>query len=758
MELLEVLVNFIVGILGLAYPILLQIVSGLDQRYESIKITEYFQEHWSYNSFRRSLWISLTFLIIHYSLIAIPFDVYPPPDLFELIQCLINWTLILLVLFVFWTLFSFLNCVERALIFINPKKFTLFLTNDFAKKTMDLKDEKLLLLSDILILSMRKESEPICSEIISFLSSNSRWMCQENEKGEIEYVRNFYSTINLAVQEISTHKSKKVNYLGSTLMAELYLPSENQRISDATYSWIWSNLIIAIDNERDDLVITFWKRAHQYFSMTIRHIQSNYNNEHEVINQIEIDERESVRKKFIEFTTALGGLLLYSNRPDAIRRIFLYTTSIPPRYELLPQRMNEIFDAFIKLHSPHDWDSIYISHRFFFPEMEGLHSDGRVQYQISRYLAVLFLRQYSIQTYLSFQEPLAMPTLPSTQGERKRWIEYLPNLENHIAGIYNDKDLLKKLNLDFISEDYCLERNVLSPINFIKDIQEKIADAYGIAEFEQPISEERKALFFESSKTTITEAISDISKFQSSRSFENASTYYFGATNSVISKAAFAENQGIDYGNYYSYLGSALASEMRSIFSETFFLASKIRYLVKEDDLFRAIDKLELNNEFVIVTLGLNLKYYGDKLKVVLSNGNYRDLKVISQDYVRSNLTRDSIFILKKSDLPNLRYPVGNAEYIEKYGLHEIDTDHHIYANVNDLNENVALRESIQPENPEDLRSSVLLSIYVHGQIVWKKDARVIRIEIASPYRNHGIPMNVDNVQRFDYDLEIPKE
>ncbi len=40
MEPIEVIITVVVGLFGLSYPVLLQIVSGLDDRYESTKITE----------------------------------------------------------------------------------------------------------------------------------------------------------------------------------------------------------------------------------------------------------------------------------------------------------------------------------------------------------------------------------------------------------------------------------------------------------------------------------------------------------------------------------------------------------------------------------------------------------------------------------------------------------------------------------------------------------------------------------------------
>ena len=47
----EPYMNMIIVLLGLAYPILLQVIARLDERYESENIADLFKTEWQYNLF-----------------------------------------------------------------------------------------------------------------------------------------------------------------------------------------------------------------------------------------------------------------------------------------------------------------------------------------------------------------------------------------------------------------------------------------------------------------------------------------------------------------------------------------------------------------------------------------------------------------------------------------------------------------------------------------------------------------------------------
>lgn len=57
-------IYIIIGLLGVAYPILLQVVARLDEKYSSEKIVELFDQEWESKAFQYSLYSSLISIVI----------------------------------------------------------------------------------------------------------------------------------------------------------------------------------------------------------------------------------------------------------------------------------------------------------------------------------------------------------------------------------------------------------------------------------------------------------------------------------------------------------------------------------------------------------------------------------------------------------------------------------------------------------------------------------------------------------------------
>lgn len=160
------------------------------------------------------------------------------------------------------------------------------------------------------------------------------------------------------------------------------------------------------------------------------YIYPEYNdktNNFQFSNQAAVDKRKAERQKFIEFHFALGGLLTFKERYACIKRIFNHTQSQPPRYELLPKSMHEIFKFYFDLRDPYERNYTWISHQYPFPELSGLNADYVIKKWIMSYMAILFLRQWTIYPYLLTMRPLDFPPIPTTQGEIKEWIDGLKN-------------------------------------------------------------------------------------------------------------------------------------------------------------------------------------------------------------------------------------------------------------------------------------------------------------------------------------------
>src|SRR5690606_29718315 len=218
------------------------------------------------------------------------------------------------------------------------------------------------------------------------------------------------------------------------------------QISDKTYNWLWRNLLLAIQYKNDDMVIDHWQTAFQYFSSNLSSIYPDYDvstGTVTIINQEQVEKRNEERNKFYEFHIALGGLLLYEKRYDCLKTMFTYTQSHPPSYELLPESMSEIFTDYNKFRDPYEVTFHWISHKYSFLKLSGMHSDSVIKKWITTYVAFLFLRQYTLQPHLITMKPLALPNLPESQGEIRQWADGLENFKILVQENLDNLELMK---------------------------------------------------------------------------------------------------------------------------------------------------------------------------------------------------------------------------------------------------------------------------------------------------------------------------
>jgi hypothetical protein len=87
--------------------------------------------------------------------------------------------------------------------------------------------------------------------------------------------------------------------------------------------------------------------------------------------------------------------------------------------------MYEIFKFYSDLRDPYERKYSWISHKYHFPESSGIGANSVTKKWMMSYMALLFLRQYTIYPYLITMKPLDFPPTPNTQSEIKQWIDGL---------------------------------------------------------------------------------------------------------------------------------------------------------------------------------------------------------------------------------------------------------------------------------------------------------------------------------------------
>lgn len=748
MSSIEPYINTIIALLGLTYPILLQVIARLDEKYESQNIADLFKIEQEWMAFRYALVFSLIFVVI-WSLKLEPLIQIERLNWFieNSATFLVSASTILLVV-------SFFFFVNKVLKYYTPYSLIPYLIKRHENSKSDV--EYFPALSDLLLLSIKKQQTNLLRSLSDFFWIAFQKIRDKSTNKPVVYPDIYYETVHKAIEELAILKEKR-NYMlehrtsgGIWLIGEL----EEKELSEKTYKWLWRNLLIAIHYQQDDLIVDHWETCHQYYSFSLPSIYSEYGYDtstdfFQVSNQEAVIKRDAERQRFIEFHYALGGLLTYKERYACIKRLFNHTHSEPPDYVLLPVSMNEIFKFYSDVRDPYKRKYSVISSQYSFPELGGLNADYEIKKWIMSYMAILFLRQYTITSYFTTMMPLGFPTVPSTQGEIKQWIDGIDFFKKLVTDHLQNKELLNTLNLDFITPQWCVENQKLYPITFIETFKSKLENDYNTNSQNLEISIEKVSQFENATKTIVESAIEKLQLINNNISIQddNYDKWYVHGQRMIQDKDAFSQNSEVHYVNFDSILASIVSRSLNEGLGEIFFRKTSKSYLLKPEDFFKAIDKLAIDESFVIVNFGINLEYFATQLKVYeLTNGKYKNTNIYS--FSGSQIANESLFVLKKSDLPNISTrPIG-SEIITKYTLKKISENINLYASVIDLNkaEKEVFDENKNNKSDDELRKSVLMSIILTTEFKWKKNIEVVQLRQYSEYFQRGIVNKLEDV------------
>ena len=743
----QLCVALIASILGVAYPILLQVISNLDEKYKSQLITDFFKRDFLFKFFKVSLYISIFAIFVW----IIGFE---PNEFFEKILSIlflenyIGYTAAYLLVFSTITLLvSFFLFTSKVINYYTPYKFLSYLINKHRKNPSFNEYETFNAISDLFYYAIISNNEKMVNTLNDFMFEEFKSI-RENAH-DVVFPKSYYDLAHniiviLAQKEFNNLKSVEYRAASGIWLLGEYSKST---ISDHTYYRLWENLKTCVFYKKDDYILYYWEQANQYFNYSISSINRIYSNTTFLLeNELEIEERRKVRKKFKEFNYALGGLLLYSQRLDCIKRIFEYTQSIPPVYDLLPLDMTEVFSLFNNFIDPSHRNYLEINSLYPFPNTDGINSEKVIKQWICEYIAILFLRQYTIVPYLVSMRPLDFPIFPSNLSERRVWIQHIDIFKQAVSRQLNSKIIVDNLGLRFLTHEYCSINNIDYPIDYFNKLKSKMEESFQTTLYEQELSK-RKVNQLKDTTTDIVLRV--VEKYEKINNHHNSSSelvcYDFGSVSHILEKNGFAENQEADYLNADSIVAENFISNYCDFISRTFVISKSKSYVLSIEDLIKGVEKLEINPmEIVIISFGI-------KDTDFKSNNNLNTINFIYFDKYDYNFVGESLFILNKKDLPKFDYKELVHDKIIEFEYEKIIDDYNVYLSILDLNKQDNKRRALQNmKTQEDLKKSVFISVCINLSICWIKNIHMVQIKLATPFNEKGIKNIPNDILKFD--------
>ena len=749
MDKVSIAVSFIVAIFGIAYPVIFQVISRLDEKYNSELILELFNNGKEGKAFKWILGLSV-FSIILYML-----NLQPLRDFGILSPLLNNSALLLLLISTLLLIISFFVLVEKVLVYYTPSKLFTYLSKKH-KKSSDNSNTYLLAVTDVLLKSVQESNEKLIISAYSFFDEEYQNVEIDKKTGKDLYRDVDFKIFYRLLEALMNQQNLHLSYLKSWAVNKRWIinATDYHMVSDKSKQWFWEYLLLAVKKEDDDLILTFWENSVSYFTSYLKRVEIEFDvDRSEIANQEDIIRRDKEREEYLDMFYALGGLLLYKERYSCIQRIFRYTTSIPPDYVLLPISMGDVLKRFIIFRDPLERKFTFINHTYRFPEMEGLNSISIIKNWITKYIALLLIRQYSIQPYLINMDPLELPKPPKEQLDKRLLLDNIELLNNQVQKILNNKQLLAATKLDFITPEWLKEQSKPHPIELIGSYKKLLETEFENTQINQKISSDKKENFYTTSARIINDRINRyepiINRGEILKGYQSRFLY---GERSLVHKDPFTDNNDTSYMNYESFLAEIVALQLRNLLPQVFIELKTKEFLLTITGIFTAIDNLKLSQEFTIICFGIDINWLTTQLKTgAITKNTYNGIPLFCYPGSYNSEVQQSVFVIKKSDQPHIVFHEVEEEILEKYALEKIEKNINLYASIVPLSENTSLLNELAISNKDkDLKKFVLLSLTMNMEIGWKKDAKCLMFKVYSKYRESGIPNKIDEVMRVD--------
>ena len=751
-DIVDICVPLIAVLLGTAYPIILNNISNIGEKYKA----KYLLALFNYERFqkKRGKFNSNYFeYLLYISLFLLLFLILELKPLFGWNNWFINnsaklsvviSTISLIIVFILW--------LKEVIIYTGDiTNLFKYLTKEYHKESeTDRKQYILMSINEITINAVEKNDKRIEEDILNFyteLRTKLRKEYKDNlidkdksNKEGVLYPFYYHEFIRELIKVfIEGSDDNFISLQHHITNGSFLIPNDFQyiKISEDTYNNLWYNITLIRNNT--DFISKFWAHSNQYFWMGLKEIVLNFDKS----NEKKFIEREEERKRFLEFHYAVGGLLLYSKNYESLKYIFSYSQQSPPDYKLLPYDMKELFEWIEFFRNEYKQiPKFFIGYdRYRFPNLDSVGTNKQVVFWICRYLCVLFIRQYKLLKTLYYSNTTNQPYLNDLPlMELYNWKESITYFKFCLNKVLEDKEALEQLEL---WNTYELKYSEID--KFIIELEQSI-DKYILDRKERAeLSQEKIKQFYASSKEILENCFEEYLPINNPEDFDTDFKVTFSGESVLFNKSCFVDDD-IPCMDYDSNLANIISRySIKKYIPNSFLGAETKSYLLNNNNLLKGIGRIINDKEEDIVIIIFNA---GDDTSQKLSNSQYKE-KVIS---LPATDLRNTIFILEKSNLPKIEKSDISEEVKQELQVKKISDKWNIYGTIIDINlpKNEAIKEKwiddinyYQKEN----KLQILLGLLFVGHIKFKSDRKIIQININNEFEELGTENKLSDLE-----------
>lgn len=741
-NIIEICVAIDIAILGIAYPILIEKISNIGQKYDSEYLPNVFDFEYPDNKIIGK--ISFFQFILILTLLSFIFKIFPfePIEYFKDNRIIENSADILVFILTLLLTISFFYWVNKIMLFQGKASELLkYLIRKYDSEKEEDQSKTYLLktINEFALFAIEKQDIHLQESLLDFYFKQFHRF-KENFKEDIgpEFPIDLYNITNEIIETSINNQNKKLKALEHRASSGTWLFGESfnfSKISKSTYVWLWRNLVTS--SEHKNLIANYWSSASQYFNYSLSGITPEYD-ENGIINQTEIDKVNIERKHFLELNYALGGLLYYKYEYYTLGYILSFSQTQPPSYPLLPQTMDDIFYWFDQFSNEFKSRAEPIEYKYFFPEIDNLGISRNISHNICLYISLLFVRQFTQQTIYIYQNFKIFHNLTNDLQELYSYNDRLPYFRNCIETILSNNTLLETLNYEVETKEV---------IETFDKLDKQIKDKIDLTKLSAGLSEEKIETFKNSTKQIITRALDEYKIIENENDFTNVDDSIISSINGefiVSSKSSFTDND-IPNVNFDSVYSQHIANNKIKYFLPNSFLLSRTdKYLIERKQLIDGFEKVikDIRNKIIVA---IRPSYDSKQL---IEESKFKSILVEIPS--TNNHLSDTFFILDKNDLPKFESKKLPQTEIDKFELTLLDETYQLYSNVIDINlpKNQSLKEEYSTKDEKELKVLILISFIF--LIKWKKDRKITMLSLTSPFKERGIVNKLEDIKELN--------
>ena len=752
-KIVEICVPLIAVLLGTAYPIILNNISNIGEKYNSKYLLVLFKQEpfqkkrgFTMKSFQFKFDLFQWFLI--FSLGSLTFLIFEFKPLINIWIINNSANLLVFILTLSLLIIFFLWLKEVSLYTGDIIKLLEYLTKKYYEEAdIDKKQYILMSINELTINAVENNDKRIEEDILKFylglrIRLRKEYKDNHNKQNEegIRYPYYYHQLIRELIKIFVDRNDDNFISLQSRITnGDFLVPNDfqNIKISEDTYNSLWYNITLIRNNT--DYMSKFWSHSNQYFWTELKDIVRYLDNS----NKGEVEERELERKRFLEFHYAVGGLLLYSKNYEALKYIFSYSQQTPPKYELLPYKMRDIFDWVEFFRNEYKQiPKFFIGYdRYQFPNLDSVGTREQVVFSICRYLCVLFIRQYKLSKSLYYSNITNQPYLNDLSlMELYNWKESITYFKFCLNKVLEDREALEQLEL---WSTYELKYSEID--KFIIELEQSIHKHISDKKERAELSQEKIKQFYASSKKILENCLEEYLPINNREDFDTDFKVTFLGQR-ILSNKSFFVDDDIPCMDYDSSLANFISRySIKKYIPNSFLIAKTKRYLLSNNNLVKGINKIVQKkiNDIIIIIFGAEYNTHQ-----IIDNSKYKK-KVI---YLPAIDFKNTIFILERSNLPKIEKSDISKEVKQELKVKKISKKWNIYGTVIDINlpENKVIKEKwIDDTNyyQKENELQVLLGLLFVGHIKFKSDRKIIQININNEFEELGTENKLSDLE-----------